>query len=275
MVLEVNSPARPVAGSWRDRLDRLTIVRPVDRWRRRVLEWSDAVYATSKHLVPPEAQSSVTVVTNGVDTDRFRPGPPPAENSPLRCVYASSFRSWHGAEDLVQAVAICVTRGVELRVTCLGRGPRWAAARNAVRRAGLDDTIRFVGLVSFDEVPNHLAAADVGLAPFSPSAFRALRLGWFWSPIKIFEYLAAGLAVVTIDIEELRALLPDTVGRFYTPGVPHELADELERLASDRAAVHQMRDTARTLAESRYTWGHQAAAVETVLQQAVAGATSG
>ena len=271
-VLEVNSPARPVPGSWRDRLDRLTVVRPVDRWRRRVLQWSDAVYATSTHLVPAEVQASVTVGTNGVDIDRFRPGPPPEVNGPLRCVYASSFRSWHGAEELVQAVAICVSRGVDLHVTCLGRGPRWAAARNAARRAGLDGTIRFVGLVPFDEVPSHLAAADVGLAPFSPSAFRALRLGWFWSPIKIFEYLAAGLAVVTIDIEELRALLPDTVGRFYTPGAPPELADALEQLASDRQAVRHMGDTARSLAESCYTWGHQAAAVEGVLQQAVADA---
>jgi len=45
-------------GSWRDRLDRLSVVQPVDRWRRRILEWSDAVYATSKHLVPPELQST-------------------------------------------------------------------------------------------------------------------------------------------------------------------------------------------------------------------------
>jgi glycosyltransferase involved in cell wall biosynthesis len=80
--------------------------------------------------------------------------------------------------------------------------------------------------------------------------------------------------VVTIDIEELRALLPDTVGRFYTPGVPRELADALERLASDRQGVRRLRETARSLAESCYTWGHQAAAVEGVLQQAVAGAVS-
>ncbi len=274
-VLEVNSPARPVPGSWRDRLDRLTVVRPVDRWRRRVLEWSDAIYGTSTHLVPAEARSGLTVVTNGVDIDRFRPGPLRVMPGPLRCVYASSFRSWHGAEELVQAVAICVARGVDVHVTCLGLGPRWAAARNAARRAGLDGTIRFVGLVPFDEVPSHLAAADVGLAPFTPSAFRALRLGWFWSPIKIFEYLAAGLAVVTIDIEELRALLPESVGRFYTPGAPRELADALERLASDRDAVRHLGETARSLAESCYTWGHQAAAVEGVLEQAVAGAASG
>ena len=88
-VLEVNSPARPYPGSWRDRLDRLSLIRPVDRWRRRVLAWSDAIYTTSAYLVPPEIQDAVTVVTNGVDTLRFRPGPVPT--GPLRCVYAAVF----------------------------------------------------------------------------------------------------------------------------------------------------------------------------------------
>ncbi len=215
-VLEVNSPARPYPGSLRDQLDRVSLIRPIDRWRRRLLDWSDAIYTTSAHLVPPEVQAPVTVVTNGVDVDRFAPGP--ISEGRLRCVYASSFRSWHGAEDLVEAVCECVSRGVDLRVTCLGDGPRFAAAQGAAKRAGVLDTIAFVGRVPASEVPRYLADADVGLAPFNPAAFPALRLGWFWSPIKIFEYLASGLKVVTIGIDELQDLLPGSVARFYDAG---------------------------------------------------------
>ena len=75
-------------------------------------------------------------------------------------------------------------------------------------RVGVTERIRFVGQVPFEQVPKYLADADVGLAPFDPSMFPALQLGWFWSPVKIFEYLACGLVVVTIGIEELRRLLP-------------------------------------------------------------------
>ena len=267
-VLEVNSPARPYPGSWRDGLDRLSVLRPVDRWRRQVLDWSDAVYTTSVHLLPPPLRSTATVVTNGVDIDRFRPGP--ERSSPtLRGVYASSFRAWHGAEDLVEAVRLCVTRGVELQITCLGDGPRLAAARQAADRAGLLGVIRFVGRVPFSEVPAYLAAADVGLAPFDPKAFSALRLGWFWSPIKIFEYLASGLPVVTIDIEEMHRLLPSSVARFYPPGDAEALATTLEYWATHRAVVRQAGAEARRLATSRYTWDHQADAVERVLRRAV------
>jgi glycosyltransferase involved in cell wall biosynthesis len=269
-VLEVNSPARAFPGSWRDRIDRLSVVRPVDRWRRRVLRWSDAVYATSKHLVPPELQPDVTVVTNGVDTQRFKPMRQSRADGPLRCAYVSSFRSWHGAEDLVEAVRICDRKGIPLQVTCLGHGPRWAAARAAATRAGLVDTLQFIGEVAYDQVPGYLADADVGLAPFSPDAFSALQLGWFWSPIKIFEYLAAGLAVVTVDIPELRDLLPGAVARFYRAGQPAALADELEWLSSNRTRLEDSRQAARSLAESRYTWDHQAAVVETLLQDVVA-----
>ena len=267
-VLEVNSPARPYPGSWRDGLDRLSLLRPVDRWRCQVLDWSDAVYTTSVHLVPPRLQAAVTVVTNGVDIERFRPGPT-RSNPPLCGVYASSFRAWHGAEDLVEAVRLCVARGVELEITCLGEGPRLAAARQAADRADLSGAIRFVGRVPFAEVPSYLAAADVGLAPFDPKAFSALKLGWFWSPIKIFEYLAAGLPVVTIDIEEMHRLLPSSVARFYPPGDAEALATTLEYWATHRTVLREAGAEARRLAVSRYTWDQQARAVEQVLREAV------
>ena len=157
-----------------------------------------------------------------------------------------------------------------LRVTCLGTGPLWGEACRSARKAGVLGVMQFAGAVPYEDVPTYLAQADVGLAPFTPSAFPALRLGWFWSPIKIFEYLAAGLAVVTIGIDELHALLPSSVARFYTPGDVSGLADEIEGLAADRAALAQIGRHARSLAESRFTWDHQAATVETVLRHVAA-----
>ena len=266
-VLEINSPARDYPGSWRDRIDKLTLVRPVDRRRRRMLDRCAGLYATSLHLVPPHLQPLTTVIVNGVDVDRFRPAPRP-DDGPLRCVYVSSFRAWHGAEDLVAAVAQVVARGVDIHLTCLGEGPRWQRARDAAARLDVDARIDFVGRVAHDEVPGYLAAAHVGVAPFAPDQFRALELGWFWSPIKIFEYLAAGLSVVTADIEELRDLLSDEVATYYPPGNISALADTLAALAGDRAAVRDRGVRARALAEDKYTWDHQAAAVEAVLQRA-------
>jgi len=265
-VLEINSPARDYPGSLRDTLDKLTLFRPVDRWRRRMLSRCAALYATSRHLVPPALQEKTTVIVNGVDVERFAPGPGISDDEPLHCAYVSSFRSWHGAEDLVDAVARCVAAGVDLRVTLVGEGPRWQRSRDDARRLGIEEQVDFVGRVAHDRIPTILSTAHVGVAPFAPEQFRALELGWFWSPIKIFEYLAAGLAVVTADIAELRRLLSDDVARFYPVGNPAALAAVIEQLAADRAALRAMGRAARTLAQERYTWDHQAAAVEAVLQ---------
>ena len=270
-VLEINSPARPYPGSLRDALDRLTVVRPVDRWRRYQLSSVRAIYTTSPRLLPPTWARPVHVIVNGVDTDRFRPGPSIANAAaPLRGVYVSSFRPWHAAEDLIRAVATCRDRGVAIHVRLLGAGPRWQAARRAATALKVDSSAEWLGAVPHAAVPGHLQAADVGLAPFSPEAFSALALGWFWSPIKIFEYLAAGLPVVTADLPELRALLPDEVASFYPAGQPEALADRLAHLASNRAILRRMSRAARDLAERRYTWDAQAQIVERVLTEAAA-----
>tara|TARA_B100001123_G_scaffold261273_1_gene291086 strand:- start:3472 stop:4629 length:1158 start_codon:yes stop_codon:yes gene_type:complete len=266
-VLEVNSPARPVDRLWRDRLDRLTIIRPIHRWRCRILRGCNGIYATSRYLLPPEMQNTVTLVTNGVDVTRFKPGPVEREKGPLKCVYISSFKSWHGAEDLVRAVALCRSRGVDICVTCIGSGPTWKSATRLAKRLGVGEDIKFLGAIPFDKVPKHLAEAEIGLAPFSPSKFSPLELGWFWSPIKLFEYLAAGLGIITINLKELRDLLPDSVARFYKAGATEELSMLLERFSSNPAEVVLLRQKARELAESDYTWLHQAATVEQLLER--------
>ena len=132
--------------------------------------------------------------------------------------------------------------------------------------------IEFVGRVPYRDVPRYLAGADVGLAPFNPAAFPALQLGWFWSPIKLFEYLACGLSVATIGIDELRQLLPGSVAHFYEPGDTQGFSEVLTSLASRPDRVRRARDQARQLAESRYSWHHQAQVVEHVLSTVVTGA---
>ena len=56
--------------------------------------------------------------------------------------------------------------------------------------------VTFTGAVPHDAMPACLAAADIGVAPFDVGAHAPLALGFYWSPLKIFEYMASGLPVV-------------------------------------------------------------------------------
>ena len=162
-----------------------------------------------------------------------------------------------------------IASGASLHLTCIGEGPTWEAARRRASHSAAAEHIVFVGQVPHDEVARYLASSHVGVAPFSPRHFRALELGWFWSPIKIFEYLAAGLPVLTADIPELRELLPGTVGRFYRADDAGALAAMLTGLTEQRAELRRDADAARRLAEERYAWERQAAVVNGVLQAAL------
>ena len=52
-------------------------------------------------------------------------------------------------------------------------------------------------------MPAALAAADIGVAPFDPARHAALSLAFYWSPLKVFEYMASGLPVVAPHIDRL------------------------------------------------------------------------
>ncbi len=269
-VLEVNSPARPYPGSLRDRLDALTLIRPVHRWRRWQLNAASRYYTTGAVLLPEHLQQRATLIVNGVDCDQIRPGEPPPDGGPLRCIYVSSFRAWHGAVDLVGATIDAIAAGADIHLTCVGQGPTHDAARQLATASAASERIVFSGPVPHAEIPRYLASSHVGIAPFSPRHFRALELGWFWSPIKIFEYLAAGLPVITADIPELRALITDSVGHFYPPDDATALAQLLIDVSGQRPELRQAARAARQLAEERYAWDRQAAAVEGVLTDALA-----
>ncbi len=265
-VAEVHTPARPYPGSWRDRLDALSLIRPIARWRRAQMEMASAFYGQAALVMPEEYREGYVDVVNGADTERFQPGPPTSNDGPLRCVYLSSFRAWHGAEDLVRAVARCVELGVDIQVSFLGHGPRWDAARAVARSAGVEDRVEFPGAVPHLEVPARLAAADVGLAPFNLAAHPALQLGWYWSPLKLFEFLAAGLPIVTVDIEYMREHLTGAA-RFYPSGDIEKLARSIASLAADRATVRTMGQEARRLATTRFSWDRQTELVEELLER--------
>lgn len=269
VVLEVNSPAWPYPGSLRDRLDALTLIRPVHRWRRWMLDRAAAFVPNAAVLMADSESDRTTVIGCGVDAASIRPGDVDPRSGPLRCIYMSSFRPWHGAEDLVRATDIAVRAGADLRVTLLGAGPRLEAARALARDSAAAERIEFTGRVPHADIPRYLAAAHVGVAPYDPGGNIAMGVGFFWTPIKIFEYLAAGLAVVTIDVPELRDMLPPPVAAFHAPGDPQALAGVLQQLDADRDRVARAGAAARRLAEERYTWDALARRLGAVLERVI------
>jgi glycosyltransferase involved in cell wall biosynthesis len=108
------------------------------------------------------------------------------------------------------------------------------------------------------------------VAPYDPRRHAQLQLGFYWSPLKIFEYMATGLPVVTIPRAPLTELVRDgQEGFFFPEGDDQALAAVLARLADDPALRASVGARARARVVAQYSWAVHCAQIESVLERVV------
>jgi glycosyltransferase involved in cell wall biosynthesis len=271
VVLEVNAPIIDHEGSRKALVDRALVVQPMKQWRTWQVTHADLIVTPSAAIVPPGVPSSRIVELEwGADTERFGRGavgssPWTREPGTIVCVFAGAFRAWHGAIQLVEALRLLHAQGrTSFRAVLIGDGPeRPAAERAAAGSAG----IVFTGSVPHERMPVALAAADVGVAPFDVAQHSPLTLGFYWSPLKIFEYMASGLPVVAPAIPRLQSLVADGVeGVLYEPATPPALAAALAAL-EDAARRSALGAAARDRAVREYSWQAHCRALDAALRR--------
>lgn len=245
------------------------------------LERAQKVISTTADTVPAAARHKFVKVSWGANDELFHPDVPRIADDRLppfdglTLGYVGSFKAWHGLNDLV-TVASRLSHH-PLRFLLLGEGPERAPLIENVRRAGLEARFVFPGAVDYAEVPRWIAAMDVCVAPFHPSAHNASRdpragspTSFILDPLKVFEYLAMGKPTITVDTPNLRALF--THGEhalLIQPGVTEALIAAIERTVSDLAAARLMAERGRELVRERHTWGAHAEHLHRLFQEMV------
>jgi glycosyltransferase involved in cell wall biosynthesis len=116
-------------------------------------------------------------------------------------------------------------------------------------------------------MPACLAASDIGVAPFDVDAHGPLSLGFYWSPLKIFEYMASGLPVVAPALPRIASLAAHgTEALLYDPSQPGTLADALAALL-DAPLRARLGAAARARAEREYGWAAHCRALDAALRK--------
>jgi alpha-maltose-1-phosphate synthase len=267
-VLEVNAPVIDYPGSVKTIVDRALLIQPMRRWRDRLCERADVIVTPSARILPPATPPAKIVELEwGADTDRFRPD----ANGPLPftrpfgtvAVFAGAFRAWHGAIHLVSAIRELRRRHVrDIAAVLIGDGPELSNVR--AEAAGTDGVI-FTGALDHDLMPASLAAADIGVAPFDVDAHRPLSLGFYWSPLKVFEYMSVGLPVVAPAIDRISSLVRhEQEGYLYEPARPNALADAMAKLR-DPALRARLGAAGRDRAIREYSWKAHCGALEAAI----------
>jgi glycosyltransferase involved in cell wall biosynthesis len=270
-VLEVNAPLADEQERMRG-LELKTLARSTEQ---RIWSSTDAVVVVSRRLgdavaacgVPP---SRIHVLPNAVDPRRFAPG---ADDSSVpagvrervrgRCVvgFVGSLKAWHGVETLFAALALLLERRDAVHLIVVGDGPVRETLEGMARERGLSPHVTFAGAVAHADIPAWLSLMDIATAPYTPHP------DFYFSPLKLFEYMAAGVPVVAGRIGQLDELLEhDRNALLVPPGDAAALAAALERLVRDPALRRRIADAGREAIGEERTWRGHARRVEAIVR---------
>jgi glycosyltransferase involved in cell wall biosynthesis len=252
-LLEVNAPLIEEQARHRGLVDRAAAEHVAERAfasATALLAVSDEVAAHLRQF--PMIQDRVHVIPNGVNPDRFPPGLPasrPAAAGIFTVGFVGTLKPWHGLENLVESFSLFQRRVPESRLLIVGDGPGRKQLQADAKARGLRKVVEFTGAVCPEEIPALLASMDVGVAPYPKMD------GFYFSPLKVFEYMAAGLPVVASRIGGLTNLIRhEENGLHCPPGDATALADALMRLQVDRPLRDRLGRQARAAVMRHHTW---------------------
>lgn len=193
----------------------------------------------------------IHVIANGVDPQRFAPHASPQPQNDQGAVtigFVGTLKPWHGVETLLEAFALLQLQRPDVWLLIVGDGPQRQKLQNRVRARGISG-VAFAGAVSPATVPDWLNRMDIAVAPYPQLP------DFYFSPLKIYEYMAARLPVVATRVGHLPEVINHGVtGMLTEPGDPGALCALLRQLVDDASLRQRLGEAARRFVTEHHSW---------------------
>lgn len=254
-LLEVNAPLIEEQSRHRELVHR----QAAEEIATRVFSTAQAIIAVSPGVAAylasySQSNGRVHTIANGINPDRF-----PAklfqarQNSPAKDTFTIGFlgtlKPWHGLDLLMQAFIEMQPHDPGLRLLLVGDGPERTTMATCIAEAGLDSCVTFTGAVVPQEVAFWLSQMDVGVAPYPDMPH------FYFSPLKIYEYMAAALPVVASRVGQLDMVVQEQVtGLLYPAGDTSAFKASLQLLRARPALRRQLGQEGRRVALKKHSW---------------------
>lgn len=207
---------------------------------------TERLKAEVRAAAPRVCESKIAVAPMGVDLDRFvRRSPYVAsrEGEQARIVTCGRLHRGKGHQDLIRAVGLLRSRGVDARLMLLGEGPARAELEEVVKELGLQQSVTLRGAVSEEDVCSELERSHVFALGSHDEA-----LG-----VATMEAMAMGLPVVVTRVGGVPELVRDGVdGVLVEAKNPESVAAGLARVLRDPAFAAEAGDSGRIRVHERF-----------------------
>jgi len=278
LILELNAPLCDQQAGY----VKFPLIETARRMERRIIRGADALVALTPWLADWAAglgadRRDVHVLPDAVSARLFRS---PADGQSIRrslggadvqvIGFVGSFHKWHDLDGLIDAFSLLHRNRPHRRLLLVGDGHTRAALETKVQSLGLTNAVVFTGAVPHDEVPRYLSAMDVAVVPYRPID------GFFFSPMKLFESMAAGRPTVAAALGQIAEVIDDgRTGVLYPPGDNERLGQVLEQLLEEQSPASAIGAAAREYVLANHTWEMRAREVARIAGELINGLASG
>lgn len=259
---------------------------PITGTRRKAAQWAaQKSYALAQKIITVSAPTKenlvqnwgvpadkIAVIPNGVNIDLFQK---PVDKARIReelrlvenpiIMFVGGFQMWHGLDKLLEAVALVSKILPEVRLLLVGDGPARPFVEENIHRLNLEKVVTITGFQPHTRIPELLAVADVVTVPY-PKLPQEM---WF-SPLKLYEYMAAGKAIVASAAGQIKNVMRHNEnGLLVPPGDVAELAQACLYLIQNPSERNRLGANAQKEAITEHAWARQIERLEAVYEAAL------
>lgn len=235
---------------------------------RALLARSNVVTATTQFLAEVTAQycppgTPIHIIPFGVDCQRFRPGPPKADDGLVRLGFTKNLERKYGPEVMLQAFARVVKRFPNARLTMCGRGDMAQELKELAASLQIADQVSFPGRLPHDQVVSLVQSLDIAVMPSTcQESFGVAAIEASSCQVPVVATRVGGVPEAVIDGQ---------TGLLVPPFDVDALANACIDLIRDPERRQRMGKAGREFVLANYPWDRNAATMASVYERMLTG----
>ncbi len=204
------------------------------------------------------AAEKFDVITNGADVHRFNGNIKKDENilnkydlkDKIVIGFVGSFHLWHGVENLKYLIQKVVPLDHRIVFLLVGQGgPMQSSIEAFIKSNNISNRVVMTGYVSHDQIQNYISVMNIVLAPYPALKF------FYYSPVKIYEYMSCGKPVVSTKIGQIAEVIDDGFnGLVCSPDDLGEMYEKIKKLVNDPVLRNRLGENARNTILKKHSW---------------------